>query len=421
MGKVVPVLAIYAGEARAKLEKLQRRAAKYGQVISWSETKRTEVQIIKRPDGQEIKREIERIDFDVEGEAPRVGDFKFLASLERAEGGVLVSAVKHDGPDIGKLGYKWDGRCEHCRTNRMRQYGYVVEDEKGKRKVVGKTCLRDYVGTDVPAAALWIFESVREFGGSDEEGGWSGGYGYAELIEGVVAITRAAIAIWGWRPSSHEGISTSSYVSMYTSPRRDTDRRGRDIWADERRQLDEELKARGDFYEAEALKVVEWGRNLKPRGDYEHNLKVAMSGTYVVGKTFNLVVSACAAYDRQVAVEDEAKARRLAEEAERAAINALPPSKFAGSVGGKVAFDEVIVDRVLAMPDNGFGPSQLYKFKALSGELLCWFTGSFPKVGGAPVKANERFKLAGTVKSHRTYNEVEETQIIRAKLERIGA
>ena len=417
MPNIVPVLAIYAGEARAKLEKLQRRAARYGQVISWTETERDEIVKHVRPDGVKVDKVIKRVDFAVEGEAPRVGDFKFLAALERTEGGVLVSGGKHEGPDIGQMGYDWSGQCEHCRTNRQRAYGFVVEGADGHRLIVGKSCLRDYTGVDVPTSAISFLQHLREFGSGEEGDYWGGGGRWEESLEGVIAITRAAIAIWGWRPSSHEGITTSSYVNMMY--RLETDSKGRDIWKEERAQLKAELAARGDFYEAEAAKVIKWGRTMNPRSDYEHNLQVALNAQFVVGKTFNLVVSACAAYDRQVAVADEAKARRLAEEAERAAINALPPSRWIGHEGAKIEA-EVIVDRVLAIPDNGFGPSQLYKFKSIDGPLLVWFTGSFPQVGGAPVRANERFRLKATVKDHSKYGEVEETKIVRAKLERIA-
>lgn len=409
--KVVPVLAFYAPEARAKLEKLQRRAARYGQVISWTETARTETTKRVRPDGKTVDVVVERVDFAVDGEAPRVGDFRFLASLERHEGGVLVSSI--GSVEIGSIGYDWTGGCEHCGSNRRRSYGYVVEGPDGERKVVGKSCLRDFTGCDVPASAISIFEYLRDFGGSDEESeSWGGSGRWAETIEGVIATTRAAIALWGWRPSSHEGQTTASYVNLVYA-KRSYDRQGREYNGEERKALEAELAARTDHYEDEAQSVLDWGRDLSPRGDYEHNLKVALAGSYVDGKTFNLVVSACAAFDRQVAREDEAKAKREAEAARKAA---LPPSFWVGSIGVRKDFGIVTVEGVYAMPDNGFGPSQLYKFRTEDGALLSWFSSSFPRIDGSPVTANDRVALVATVKDHTEFKGDKETRLTRAKM-----
>jgi len=408
--KVVPVLAVYAPDARAKLEKLQRRAARYGQTISWTETLRTETTKRVRPDGRTVEVKVDRVDFAVDGEAPRVGDFRFLASLERTDGGVLVSSI--GSVEIGAIGYDWAGGCEHCGSNRRRSYGYVVEAADGSRKVVGKSCLRDYTGCDVPASAISIFEYLRDFGSGEDGESWGGSGRWAETIEGVIATTRAAIALWGWRPSSHEGRTTSFYVNLAYGPR-SFDKQGGEYNGEERKALEAELAARCDLYGGEADKVIAWGADLVARGDYEHNLKVALAGEFVIGKTFNLVVSACAAFDRQVAREDEVKAKREAEVARKAA---LPISDWVGNVGARIDFGIVTVDRVMGMPDNGFGPSQLYKFRTEKGEVLSWFSSSFPRIDGEPVRANDRVVLVATVKAHKEFAGDRETAVTRAKM-----
>jgi hypothetical protein len=409
--KVVPVLGMYAPFARDKLAKLAKRAARYGQTITWTETKRTEETRRVRPDGVEEKVVVERVDFAVVGEAPRVGDFKFLASIERLEGGVLVSAI--GGVEIGEKAYDWDGSCEHCRKPRNRAYGFVVEGPDGERLIVGKSCLRDFTGCDVPAGAISLFQYLREFGSGEEGDSWGGGGRWVETTKGVIATTRAAIALWGWRPSSQEGMTTSTYVNLAYGPISYDRQTGKPHNDTERKALEAELAARCDLYAAEAEKIVDWGCLLSPRGDYEHNLKVALAGEWVSGKTFNLVVSACAAYDRQVAREDEVAAKR---KAEAEALAALPPSDWVGQVGQRVDFGEVLVERVMAMPDNGYGPSQLYKFRTDKGEALAWFSASFPTIDGEPIRANDRVRLVATVKDHKTFNDRRETALTRAKM-----
>lgn len=135
----VTVLAQYADLARARLEKLQRRAARYGQAITWVETPLVETRTRPLWDGRKEQYEQAVVKFDVDGEAPRVGPYKFVAAIEAVEGGNLIAAL--GGREIGDLGRDWQGHCERCHSTRSRKYAYVVEhEETGERKVVGKSC-----------------------------------------------------------------------------------------------------------------------------------------------------------------------------------------------------------------------------------------------------------------------------------------
>lgn len=405
----VSILAHYRDAAREKLAKVAKKAAKYGQEISWTE--RPYVETVKRVDwsGEERKIDIHRIEFEIVGSAPRIGDYKFLAELERVPGGVMISAVK--GAEIGPAGRNWDGRCEHCHQPRQRFYAYVVENGAGERKIVGKSCLRDHLGMDVPAGLLSMFrfDPEKEIGGEDE-GGW-GGYGrWEESTLGVIAAARAAIAIWGWRPSSHEGWTTSSYVNLVFG-KIERDSKGREYNAKERAQLRAELKDKAEHYYEEAKRVLEWGQNMEPRSDYEHNLKIALNSDFVIGKTFNLVISACAAFDRQVAREDERRKQREAEEARKAS---MPKSFHVGKVGERLEA-VVTVEAAFAMPDRGFGPSTLFKLRSDEGPVLAWFTSAGAKCGKDYVERGQRFKIAFTVKEHTEFRDEAETRVLRVK------
>lgn len=407
--QLVTILAARAGECREKLAKLAKRAAKYGQTISWTETPRTEDKSFDRPGGKRVVRLVHVIDLHITGGAPRCGEFTFEAALERAPGGVLIAASPE--VSVGKLGREWDGRCDHCGSKRARVYGFVVR--KGRtRKVVGKSCLRDHLGTDVPANLARQFAFLRELEGfAEEEGGW-GGFGgrWSELTQSVIATTRAAIALWGWRPSSHEGMTTASYVNLLFS--RPQFSRGREIHGEERKALKDELAANADRYEAEGEAVVEWARNLKPRNDYLHNLKVALAGDVIVAKTFNLAVSACAAFDRQKEAEDTAKAERLAREGEDAT---MAGSAWLGSVGDKIVTNAKLVSRRVLSSE--WGESLIFKFWSDEGAVVTWITNSQPRVDGQPLELRRSYKITATVKAHGEFREVKETRVIRAKLE----
>jgi hypothetical protein len=416
----VPIFAHHRDVALAKLAKLQRRAARYGQTISWTERQFVEQRKVTMWDGKTKVVDVARIELAVAGSAPRCGDYTFMAQLELAPGGVLVSEVP--GVEIGDLGFKWDGRCDHCGSNRARKVAFIVEGPDG-RKVVGKSCLRDHLGMDAPEGLLWQFAQFADLTadrGDDEESWGGGSYRWEEMTLGVVATARAAMALWGWRPSSHEGQTTARHTMLlFERPSRDS--KGRDPWAAERQQLRDELKANSDHYYRTAEAVIEWGKSLTTgRSDYERNLSVALNADVVVGKTFNLVVSAAAAYDRQVAREDEARKAREAEEARKAS---MPKSMHVGQAGERITAT-VTLERRVVLPDNGYGVSYIFKFRADDGPVLAWKTSSDARVDmtradgskwSKPVVVNDRVVIAATVKDHAEFRGEKETRVLRAK------
>lgn len=403
----VTVLAQFAGAARDRLEKLQRRAARYGQVIAWAETARDEERTRPLWDGRKEKYRQAVVDFDVQGEAPRVGPYRFLAEVERTPGGNLICAL--GGVEIGSLGREWDGRCEHCHKPRGRTKAYVVEHaETGERKIVGKSCLRDHVGTDTPAGAIALFQWEREPLGRDDDEAWGGFTPWYESTRYVIAAARAAIALWGWRPNSARDSgdrTTSGYISLLWSRGKEREANRKEIDA-----LNNEMRLRADEYVAIADAIIAWGAAMQPRGDYEHNLKIALASDVVGGKTFGLVVSACAAYDKQKAVVEQ-RAEREAREREQAA-----ESRWFGAEGTRYRGVAVDVVATRAMPDNGFGPSVLYTLRTADGALLKWFTGSDPRKGGKRIERGDSFVADFTVKRHAEYRGAMETTVSRVKV-----
>lgn len=398
--EAVEIFAYYEAAADEKLAKLARRGAKYGQVIAWRKEPFVRVEKRKRWDGKVQERAVPMIRYHVEGEAPKVGEYRFLAELERVPGaGVLIM-----GQEVGAIGREWNGECQHCGKNRARKNGYVVEGADGARLVVGKACLRDYVGRDVPAGALFLFQFEKALhGAAEEEGGWGYAGRWEDELLGVVAASRAVIALYGWQPKSYEGYNSAARVSFALHPIRGEQKEARAIKA----AVLAELAARGDHYEAVAAEVIEWARAMEPKSDYEHNLKVAMAAEFVEAKLFGLVVSAAAAFDRQVARDEERKAK-AAERAKDAA-----GSKWFGSVGQRYEAElEMISAR--AMPANEWGQSVLYQFRGPDGELIKWFcSGKVPRVGGKPIEAGDRFKAKFSVKRHGEYQGAKESVVLR--------
>lgn len=409
--KSVTVLAVRADEAREALAKLAKRGARYGQTISWTEDARTEQRGTRRVYDSQLAKYVDRpvlvdvVDFAIVGEAPRVGEFVLEAALERAPGGVIISAAPGTTKSAGKLGRTWDGRCDHCGSARARVHGFIVA--KGRtRKVVGRSCLRDHLGMDEPASLAARFAFLRDLDGLGDEDSWGSWGSRMNFVDELISTARACIKLFGWRPSSFDGQTTADQV--WLADRCPTGK-GSEQLREQHRQIVAEIKANGDTYRQEAAEIIEWARSLKPgRSDYLHNLQVACGADVVKVKHQNLVISAAAAWDKQVEREAERKRAAEIEKAKR------PASDWIGTVGERIECDaaELISTRVL--PDNGFGESTIYKFALASGPVLTWITGG----AGLPreAKLGDKFKLRGTVKAHKEFRDVKETQLARCKV-----
>jgi hypothetical protein len=407
----VSIHARYKIEAEDKLAKLARRAARYGQEIKWSAEPFVVIEKRRPVAGKnEVYYEVKvpMIKYTVEGEAPSAGPYEFVAELERVDGGVIVTgrAIELDG-----FGRDWDGECQHCRQNRARKIAYVVRHkEDGGFMIVGKSCLRDYTGHDTPDGLLFAFQWLRDLEamGGDDEGGFGGRGRWTRDTLGTIAAARAAIRLYGWVPSSRreDGMrTTASVVGLldYCSGR---DKEGQKM----RNALQAELEraANGDeCYFDDAAKIIDWAGEMVTRTDYERNLKVALRSSYVIEKTYGLVISASAAYDRQKARRDEVAERIKAEKA----AQALAANEWFGETGKRVEADLVLVSRIV-MPDRGFGESILHTFRLgnAAGPLIKWFASNGI---GIRADAGKTIKAKFTIKKHDEFRDQKQTVVSR--------
>lgn len=402
----VTIIAENAKDARAKLVKLQARAARYGQSITFTFSPVREVERkTVDPAGRKITYAERFIDVEVEGEAPRVGKHVLLASLEREAGGVIVNTVPGSETEVGNIGRKWDGRCDHCKVSRTRTKGFVVADGKHKL-VVGRSCLRDYLGIDVPEGVLSAFQfarDLRDMGDPDE----LGGLGWRDpltVTASLLTATSAAIDLWGWSPASgsaDHGDTTKGRVALLS---RTDDLKG--LEKQRRQQLEAELRDNAAKHAERAAAVIAWGRNdLRPgNSDYLHNLKLLLACDTVQAKRAGYVCSAVTAYERD-------QGRKL--EAKREAANA-PASHHVEAVGDRLATD-VTVERIVALPDYGFGCMSIYCMRQANGALLSWKT-SPDAVAVQGVGVGDQVKLTGTVKAHADFKGTPETRLTRCRL-----
>lgn len=395
---IFPALGVYSilttrlGEAIHELERLARKAQRYGTGrITWTmvgehrERRRT-------ASGRSYT--VELTDVHVEGDTPRVGDYKFLARGEITPGGVIVDTVPGAALPAGARELMATGECQHCHNKRQRRDVFLVQDPAGQLVQVGRTCLRDYLGTDTPGGIAARFRFERELRELSDE--WCGGRGSGESALELLAVTSAAIRLWGWVPKSapeSSGQPTASAIGcwFYVHP-------GDDAGREQRRALEEAL---GDSDWDEAQATLEWVASPDAGdSDYIENLRVILGGGMVEARRRGYACSAVAARQRYLG-------RLALRRRERAAA---AESQWVGREGERLRGLELTLLSNRSWT-GAYGLTVLYKFADKAGNRLAWFSS-----GGADLDVGRTYLMDATVKAHSEHEGARETQLTRARV-----
>lgn len=386
-----------------KLEKLAKKAKRYGaEGISWTVSEPFE-KVERRTMWDGSVRKVRRtyINVKVSGPAPRVGAFTFLARIEHTKAGNLVDLVP--GQELPDLRFRTAApHCDHCSTARDRKETFLVRHESGTLAQVGRSCLRDYMGTDNPAHIAWRFQWEREAREMlwDEEREGRGGKLYFSTLE-VVALTLAAVRLWGWcskgqAQNTEDLTPTIKYVEavLYAETNPKTGKPTED-----RARLEAELKP--EDWE-EARRVLDWAKDGGAgSGDYAHNLAVLCATDEVEPKRGGFVASAVSAKARA----DEAELRRTRERED------AKDRQWIGAPGDRLKGLELTFDSQRTVGGGYYGNTYLMKFRDASGNVLTWFSSVC-----FSLRPGEKVKLDGTVKAHNEYNGAKETVLTRCKI-----
>ena len=394
-----------------KLKRIEKKCAKYGCDFKYERLgeRFEEIDLPKYDEfGEKVgtyKAVVKLVDVEVEGKAV-VNGWRFAASLEYTDKGNIICGS--GGVEVPDRYYDCEPWCEHCKTKRDRKYSFIVfNEESGEFKQVGKACLKDYTG-GLSAEGVAIYESYFkeiEMASEDYGGYRCGGHEYFEVDE-LMVYAAEMIRIYGYVRSQDAGISTICRAT-------DAYRVDHGMWISrfEREAVQEEYddavskgfnpKRQESVDLARAVK--EWIVNNERDDNYYHNLKVACSMEYCDGHS-GLLVSAFPAYNRDLEFQAE-KRERERKMREEGAL-----SKHVGEVGKRVSFKPV--DRkVLTSWETMYGVTMVYKFVDESGNVFIWKTGKWVD------DEMEIEKMVGTVKEHKEYRGVKQTELTRCKVE----
>lgn len=390
-------------EARKELDKLVRKAARYGNPdVSYRFGEPfQEREVRTRFDGRKV--EVLgpwRVPVTIEGSAPQVGPYEFLAKIEHTKEGNILDIVP--GRTVDYRFRTTKSSCEHCRTDRQRNETFVLRNtETGEEVQVGRTCLKDFLGYCDPSQVAQRFAFFKAIRDSESEWGGRGWGGFAPTNE-VLALTSACIRLRGWASKAQaqaQGIdSTRDHVADVLWPPFDIHK---DYNRDRKARMQELAKAVTEADWELAEKAVAWARDGGAgNNDYGHNLRVLCSTELTEMKRAGFVCSAVQAYERAMEREVERAQARKAD----------ANSRWQGQVGERLK--GLIVTQELARAISGdWGDMVLVKFRDDAGNMFTWFTAS-----GTGLQNGQRCKLDGTVKRHSDYQGAQETQLNRCKV-----
>lgn len=400
---IVSVLAFRLEQAIEELQKLARKANRYGNeqttfVVSDRYQKKT---LYKDWDGEHRSKMVSYHDIVLYGVSVRVGDYELLARLEHTEAGnILKSVPGHDG-QIDERFRHCEPNCEHCKHKRNRKDTFVVRHKMtGIQQQVGRMCLKDHLGID-PSRAIAKFGFLVE---ASEMASANSDLAclFAQDLEYVLTVAATSIRTDGW---------VSGAMSVRTEGRvASTKERIAAIWS---RSTDKATQQQARRLREAAIEqdvqlakeTIAWLRSgTLGNSDYEHNLVVAGASDIIHNpQILGLLISAVPAFLR-------AKERQVKKAAELANRR---ESKHIGEIGQRLKGLRVKLTFTRGLGDNGFGGyTALRKFVTEDGNFLAWITSS----NDEDLVPDRWLTIDATVKKHSEYNQIKETTVSRVKI-----
>lgn len=404
--------------------------------------------------GKIVKIKEHRIEIEVNGLAPKLEGWEFLARIEPTESGSMNMVYAVPGKTVPK---EWRnveaGRCDHCEIKRRRTNTYLVQNtQTGEIKCVGSSCLKDFLGHKSPQQIATYFSYVDYlFGGGfdadKDEDGYDGMAGFIRERYDVSLLDFLAHAAWmvndvGWKPASYDYESTknTALAAMFESESE------KDYLA---RRGEKVNPSSSDRKLAED--ALEWGRDnlddwAKGDNDYLYNLAASIESDNISHRMTGIAASLIPAYNKAMEREVKEKVQR----------DTHGESAWVGEIKKRQTFKN-LTHLATFTSETAYGTSYGHKFMDPTGNILMWWsstrkpvilatfgkddqayrdaqdmamaaddpedTGDYPYatqnrkgnwVVMGPFEQGQKYNMKATVKDHTEYRGTKQTMISRA-------
>ena len=398
---------------RKKVNTIQNKCRKYGCDFFYEEIGEEIREVVSNEKdpftGKNIKVKCRFILIKVEGTAV-INDWEFVSTVEHTEAGNIFSKALTD-VQIPVRYRTTPCTCEHCNTNRIRKDTFIIRNTKtGDFKQVGKSCLKDYTG-GMSASTATYFASLKNIFEEAEEAPVSSWTWFQRFYDTKEFLQCAAETIrkFGFTKSEHSGHSTKDKVERFFNFLHGNTRNWERSYLQETKDILNSVQF--DPESPEAVQMTEealaWIADQEALNDYMHNLKTVCSLKEVNCGKFGLLVSLFPTYNRDLELQD--RRRREAE--------AGKMSQHVGQIGDRITVDVESVKCLTSWESiYGYYPQTTYiwKITGKDGNIYTWKTTKWMDEE-IPPKA-----IKGTVKEHKVYREVNQTELTRCKLQGIA-
>lgn len=397
---------IYEGNMERLQKKLNRifnKCKKYGNEFSFEEVGEV---FKKQKDDNGKEHMLRYVVVDVEGTA-KVNDWEFAAKIEHTEKGNVVTGY---GIEIPNRFYNCSPWCEHCKTDRWRKDTYIVRNVKTNEfKQVGRNCLADYTGglsANQITNYISTFDELMQFESPVGGFGLSSSYydKYTMLLYGAEAVRCFGYKKKNYDDNEEPVYSTSSmtYDFWYVDHNPPIGYEGEKFHREIRRMME---NAGVDVNRQETKEFVDaalkWISEQSSENTYINNLKVVSALDYVKHKNIGILVSLIPTYNR-------ATEKKL--EREKKLENEKSISNYVGEVGQRVKIN-IVSNKVVTSWETDYGVVSIYKLVDENGNVFTWKTSKYINKG-----EDEKFTLVGTVKEHKEFRDVKQTELTRCKV-----
>jgi len=401
-----------------KIAKLNKKAAKNG-VAPITLTKEDEV--YKEEDHKVLgKQYVKYYQVKIEGTAPHIAGYKFLATIEhKGEAGNVIRmapGLSEKDPTLSTRVQKFHNAkpdyCDHCKMKRRRIDTYIVEETKtGKLRQIGRNCLSDFLGGLDPKQVLasfamldHVYRIIDEVKAEDETkktGAKQGAHDfrseYSMDVATVLKVTAAIVRTFGYKKKIQDeygGYNRNATVSVV-----------RYVLFGWHHQLNmeeskwiEAAKSQDPSDDENVQKILAWFNAIpqqqKDADNFMHSVDVIVRANHVTFRDVGYVVALFPMY-------------------QRANVQTTPkPVKsnlHIGAVGQKIPPTDVTCIRT-HMISGPYGSTQIATFEDPAGNLYQWFNNSSQQM-----EQGKTYKIIGTVKKHDDYKGRKQTTLTRVK------
>lgn len=380
---------------KAKMAALARRAAKLGALPpSYVEEGTHDEPVMKRVEGSTALVPTGKVDryriVRAVGSAPKFSGWTFVAALDvLPEVGNMVRVMP--GQSLPEKYRTEAPHCDHCKAARNRIGHYVVKSDAGECRMVGSSCIKDFLGHQAPEHILAVAQMVACLG-DVMRADYCPGTGQPEYLDLLrfLSYVACSISLRGWLGASRareedragEATKSCALAGMFHLPK---ECRTGCLHPTE---ADREL----------AAKSIEWAKSIEAKSDFDHNLKVVAQSEVMPLKGAGIAAAMVFCYKREAeqSVLREKKAAQFKD------------SRHVGEIGKRQDFEVAVVSEHKVEGD--YGTTSIYKMVDGAGNCLTWFSSS------GCLEEGKSYVLKGTVKAHDEYRGTKQTVVTRCKV-----